>query len=161
MTTPHDLYLEALERGLQLEPAGDKLAVLPKGRCPAEFIEILRQHKAELLKWLSREPCAGWQAVPPDDLPLNASAPKPTPQDRERVIAYLLRQTRERPGALAAWLMRREHAYFDGPGQTWDCGSICYAAARDVACWQLQRDESEMTQTIAGFEESYDRRSKF
>lgn len=48
----HDLYVEATLRGLRLEPAGDKLAVFPKGHCPPDFADLLRQHKRELLYWL-------------------------------------------------------------------------------------------------------------
>ena len=48
----HDLYLEATRRGLMLEPAGDKLAVRPKGKCPPDFANVLRAHKGELLSWL-------------------------------------------------------------------------------------------------------------
>lgn len=49
---------------------------------------------------------------------------------------------------LVAWLLRRENAYYDGPGRTWDCGLICYAVARDAACWQLSRVESEVWQFL-------------
>ena len=52
MNTPRDLYIEAARRGLRLEPAGDKLAVIPKGKCPPDFADILREHKRELLDWL-------------------------------------------------------------------------------------------------------------
>lgn len=52
MNTPHDLYIEATQRGLRLEPAGDKLAVIPKGKCPPDFADTLRRHKRELLDWL-------------------------------------------------------------------------------------------------------------
>ena len=52
MTTAQDIYLEAQKRGLRLEPAGDKLAVMPKGKCPPDFAAVLRQHKPQLLTWL-------------------------------------------------------------------------------------------------------------
>ena len=153
MNTPHDLYLEATRRGLRLEPAGDKLAVFPKGQCPPEFAETLRQHKNELLGWLTRPPCPGWQDVPPADLPLAKLPPRPAPPDRERVICYLRRQASDRPGPLAAWLVLRENGYFDCNGRTWDCGLICYAAARDAACWQLGRGERELWSLLASFDE--------
>jgi hypothetical protein len=51
-TTPAQLYAEAAQRGLRLEPRGDKLAVIPGGRCPPEFASTLRAHKFELLAWL-------------------------------------------------------------------------------------------------------------
>jgi hypothetical protein len=154
MTAP-ELYHEATKRGLRLAPAGDRLAVIPKGKCPPDFANTLREHKAELLEWLSRSPCPGWQAVPPADLPLNPLMPRPTPARREAVIAYLLRQTGDRPSPLAAWLVRRENAYYDGPGRTWDCGLICYGAARDTACWQLSRGESEVWQFLEATAEAY------
>ena len=143
MTAP-ELYREAAKRGLRLAPAGDKLAVFPKGHCPPDFADTLRQHKGELLAWLSRPPCPGWQAVPPNNLPLNPVMPRPTPHNRERMIAYLPRQTGDRPGPLAAWLVRRENAYYEGPGRHWDCSLHAYAAARDAACWQLSRTENEV-----------------
>lgn len=66
MTTPYDLYIEAARRGLRLEPAGDKLAVFPKGKCPPDFADVLRQHKGELLDLLEAKSanltpdCAAW-----------------------------------------------------------------------------------------------------
>jgi hypothetical protein len=155
MTTPHDLYIEATRRGLRLEPAGDKLAVYPRGQCPPDFADTLRQHKGELLDWLSRPPCPGWQAVPPPDLPLRTLPPRPTPASNQAVIAYLLRQTGDRPGPLAAWLVRRQNSYYAGPGRHWDCGLICYAAARDAVCWQLGRSESEVWQFLEATAETY------
>jgi hypothetical protein len=149
---PLDLYLEAARRGLRLEPAGDRLAVYPKGACPPDFLELLRQNKAKLLDWLSRPPCPGWQAVPPSDLPLDPVMPHPAPRERERVISYLYRQTGNQPGPLSAWLVRRENAYYDGLGRTWDCGLIAYGAARDAARWQLNRSESEVWDLLAGLE---------
>jgi hypothetical protein len=139
--TALEIYAEAAKRGLRLEPAGERLAVFPKGQCPPEFAETLRQHKAELLDWLNRTLCPGWQALPPENLPLNPNMPRPGPHYRERVIAYMLRQVCDQPSPLTAWLMRRECDYYDGPGRHWDCALHAYAAARDAACWQLNRDE--------------------
>lgn len=67
--TALDLYLEATRRGLHLEPRGDKLAVSPPDLCAPEFVELLRQHKRELLDLLesksARLPadCAPWLHV--------------------------------------------------------------------------------------------------
>jgi hypothetical protein len=154
MTTPHDLYIEAARHGLRLEPAGDKLAVIPKGKCPPAFRDTLLANKTALLDWLSRPPCPGYGAVPPADLPLVNLRPRPSIHSRELVIHFELRQTDNRPGALAAWLARREAQYFDGCGTTWDCGTLAYAAARDAACWQLNRSEAEVWQLLAGFDEA-------
>ena len=151
--TPHELFLEATRRGLRLEPAGDMLAVMPKGKCPSDFADTLREHKAELLNWFSRSPCPGCGAVPPDSLPLNPLPPRPKPVCRERVIGYVLRQTGGGPGSLAAWLARRECAYYDGPGRHWDCALHAYAAARDAACWQLNRSERDVLELLSGFEQ--------
>jgi hypothetical protein len=63
--TASDLFNEATRRGLRLEPAGDKLAVIPKGRCPADFADVLRAHKGELLSWLE----ARAAHLPPDCAP--------------------------------------------------------------------------------------------
>jgi hypothetical protein len=152
---PHDLYLEAVKLGLRLETAGDKLAIMPKGKCPQEFVEMLRQHKTELLEWLARQPCPGWQAVPPLDLPLNRAIPHPSAVNRERVIRYLLRQTGCRPGPLAKWLITRENQYFEGPGRKWDCALLAYAAAMDAAMWQLKRTEREVLEFLEAAQESF------
>jgi len=49
---PRELCRRAQSLGLRLQPAGDKLAVFPKGKCPPEFADVLRAHKPELLTWL-------------------------------------------------------------------------------------------------------------
>lgn len=152
MTAP-ELYYQAARHGLRLEPRGDKLAVIPADRVSPDFADMLRQHKTELLDWLSRSPCPGWQAVPPDNIPLNPVMPRPKPYDRERTISYLLRQGCDRPGPITAWVVRREGAYYNGLGRHWDCALHAYAAARDVACWQLNRSESEVMDMLAGFDE--------
>src|SRR5437773_2570952 len=64
--TALQLYREATERGLRLEPRGDKLAVIPAQRCPPEFADALRQRKGELLSLLEAKAmtltpdCAPW-----------------------------------------------------------------------------------------------------
>jgi hypothetical protein len=64
--TAQEIYLEATRRGLRLEPAGDKLAVIPAKLCPPDFADVLRQHKGELLNWLEARAagiapdCAAW-----------------------------------------------------------------------------------------------------
>lgn len=149
--TAIELYDLATKQGLRLEARGDKLAVIPRDRVSPDLAETLRQHKTELLDWLSRP--RGWQALPPDNLPLSPDPPSPTARDRKRMIAYLLGQGCDRPGELTAWLVRRENDYFAGPGAKWDCGLICYAAARDAACWQLNRSECDVLELLAGCDE--------
>ncbi len=66
MTVAAEIYRRAAELGLRLEAAGDKLAVYPRGQCPPDFADILRQHKGELLDWLEAKTynltpdCAPW-----------------------------------------------------------------------------------------------------
>lgn len=137
--SPAELYRRAAELGLELEPAGDKLAVRPKGKCPPDFADLLRQHKAELLSWLTKPPCRGWQAIPPDDLPMDPAEPSPTMAQARTVMGYVMRQIGDTPGALCEWCLRREFVYwkvYHWPDQT-----CSYAAARDAACWQLNRTE--------------------
>ncbi len=57
---PHDVFLEARKRGLQIAVAGDKLAITPKGACPPDFLNVLREHKADLLDWLTHPKNPGW-----------------------------------------------------------------------------------------------------
>lgn len=49
---PLELLRHAGALGLRLEYRGSKLAVIPKGKCPPEFADVLRAHKPELLSWL-------------------------------------------------------------------------------------------------------------
>jgi hypothetical protein len=152
--TARELYAEATRRGLHLEPRGNKLAVIPARLLDPGFRDTLLANKPALLDWLTRPPCPGYGAIPPGDLPLVTLCPRPSIRSRELVIHYELRQTSNQPGPLAAWLAQREAQYFDGPGQTWDCGDLAYAAARDAACWQLNRSEAQVWQLLAGFDEA-------
>ncbi len=63
--SPLELCRQAQSLGLRLEPAGDKLAVFPKGKCPPGFADVLRAHKPQLLSWLEGR-TAG---LPPDQAP--------------------------------------------------------------------------------------------
>lgn len=63
--TAQELHLEATKRGLRLEVRGDKLAVIPAGRCPQDFADRLRAHKPELMAHL--EACRA--GLPPDVRP--------------------------------------------------------------------------------------------
>jgi hypothetical protein len=144
MTTPFELIIQALKCGLWLEARGENLAVLPKGSLAnhPELAERLREHKPELLDWISR-------SVPPDNLPLNRIQPQPTLTNRESVIAYVFEQCCHGHTQLLDWVVRRELAYFDGPGSHWDCALHAYAAARDAACWQTGRDEEGLLELLA------------
>ncbi len=63
--TALDIYTEATRRGLRLAPAGDKLAVRPKGACPPDCADVWRQHNRDLLDLLETK------TVPlrPDEVP--------------------------------------------------------------------------------------------
>jgi hypothetical protein len=63
--TAQEIYFEATRRGLRLDAAGDKLAVMPAKRCPPDFADVLRQHKGELLNFLEAR-AAG---LMPDEIP--------------------------------------------------------------------------------------------
>ena len=145
----HDLYLEACRRGLRWEPAGEKLAVWPKGHCPPDFAAISRENKNELLNWLARTPCPGYQAVPPPDIPLNPARPRPDPADARHVMDYIVRQMGETPCALCEWCLRRELAY--GEAFHWPDQLCAYAAARDAACWQLGEAEADIFEILETF----------
>jgi hypothetical protein len=142
---------------------------------PPDLLAGLREHKPVVIDLLAAEtgkptpeiassasclPRPGWQSLPPGTLPLNPVMPRPTPHDRERMIAYLLRQGCDRPGPLTAWLVRRETAYFEGPGRHWDCALHAYAAACDAACWQLNRNERELWEFLDGVSEAADRQDR-
>ena len=151
MTSPRDIYLEATRRGLRLEPAGDKLAVIPKGKCPPDFADVLRRHKHELLSWLSSRQCPGWRAVPPNNLPLTRRKPCPEAGDARRIVDYLVEQI-DGTDALCQWLVKRETAYWETFG--WQDELCCYAAATDAASWQLNRNEPALWEFLASISKS-------
>ena len=150
--------------GFRLEPRpGDGLAVRPASKLPAELADELRHHKTDIIRLLvtsmvtfpnsaSPEGPArkGWGVVPPRDLPLVALKPNPSTAQRELVIAYQSRQCGN--PQLREWLTRRKAAYYTSFGKTWDCGLLAYAAARDAACWQLDRMEAEVWNLLEGIE---------
>lgn len=147
--TPHDLYLEAKRRGLELQVRGSKLSVTPRHRCPPDFTEVLREHKTALIEWLEREPCPGWQAVPPNDLPLNPVQPRPTMAGARLVMDYIMRQIGDKPGQLCEWCLRREAAYWEA--YHWADQVCAYRAALDAVCWQLRRSEEMLWELLEGF----------
>lgn len=148
-----DVLRQAEALGLRLEVAGENLAVRPKGRCPEDFVAVLREHKPALLALLN-PPCPGWGSIPPSDLTLDPALPRPTTENRERLISYFRRQTRDKIQPLMAWLLRRELAYYEGPGRSWDCAAHAYAAARDAARWQLNRTEAEVLVLLQSCQDS-------
>jgi hypothetical protein len=148
---PIDIYHEALRLGLTLEAVAGWLEVSPKGTCPPDFAEVLREHKHSLLTWLSTHHRRGWGEVPPDDLPLNPATPRPAPMDIEAIMGFAKRQSHPR---MQSWLEKRESEYLEGPGQFWTCDRRSYAAARDLAVWQLNTSESEAVALIGGFAET-------
>ncbi|MHC1762683.1 MAG: hypothetical protein AB9869_00035 [Verrucomicrobiia bacterium] len=148
---PHDLYLEAVQRGLELTVRGEKLSVTPRHRCPPDFAQVLRENKVALIDWLQRGPCPGWQAVPPSDLLLHPVQPRPTTTEARRVMDHIMRQIGDTPGPLCEWCVRRETAYWDA--YHWPVQVCAYAAARDAVCWQLGRSEQGVWELLEGFAE--------
>jgi hypothetical protein len=139
--TAADLLQRARGLGLQLEPReGGGLAIRPASKLPPDLADDLRRHKTEVIALLNS--CRGWQSVPPLDLELIALKPGPTTARQELVIAYQTRQCNNRH--LREWLTRRKRDYFVTVGKTWDGNLLAYAAARDAACWQLDRTESKI-----------------
>jgi hypothetical protein len=147
--TAVELVQRARDLGLQLERrGGGGLAVRPASKLPPDLAEDLRRHKSEILRLLS--PGRGWQSLPPLDMPLVALKRVPTPVHREMVIAYQSRQCANRRHR--EWLTRRKAAYLVTMAKTWDTRLLAYAAARDAACWQLNRTEAEVWELLDGIE---------
>ena len=48
---PLEVYQRAVALGLKLEPEGNRLLVY-RDRCPADFADVLRQHKREIMALL-------------------------------------------------------------------------------------------------------------
>jgi hypothetical protein len=149
--TPVELYRHARSIGLDMDVDGDRLLVWPAGKVPADLLPVLREHKPALIAWLAEHHRKGWGSVPPEDLPLNPAMPRPNPRDRTTVLGFAMRQAHT---DLLRWIVRRESAYYDGPGQHWDCAVHAYAAARDLAVWQLNEPETEAIKTIEGMEDT-------
>ena len=147
------LLQRARDLGFQLEPRdGCWLAVCPASKLPPALADDLRRHKAEILRLLN--PSRGWGSLPPLDLPLVTLKPCPTPARRDLVISYLSRQCGDRP--LREWLTRRKAVYFQTTAGTWDRRLLAYAAARDAACWQLNRTEAEVWSLLEGLESCFE-----
>jgi hypothetical protein len=165
MTAAH-LLERAYSLGLRIEPReGGGLAVQPASRLPPHLAAALRAHKHELIGLLTAsafapvattreaQPRKGWQSLPPHDLPLVALKPTPTPAQRQLIIAYLRRQCTSHQ--LRDWLTKRRAAYQTTTGSTWDKTLLSYAAARDAACWQLDRPEPAVWSLLEGIESCY------
>ena len=147
--TAVELLQRAHGLGIQLEPRdGGWLAIRPASKLPPDLAVDLRLQKTEIISLLSS--CRGWQSVPPPDLPFVPLKPRPTPARNKLVIAYLSRQCSDRQ--LREWLIRRKAAYFETTFKTWDNGLLTYAAARDAACWQLDRTEAQVWSLLEGIE---------
>jgi hypothetical protein len=56
------------------------------------------------------------------------------------------------PSPLCEWLLRRECAYWET--HHWPDWQCAYAAARDVACWQLNRNEVAMLEVVTTLEQA-------
>lgn len=150
--TARDVYTEATRRGLRLEPAGDRLAVIPKGKCPPDFAEVIRAHKGELLALLNSPPCPGWRSVPSAGLPLNPNPypPQLSGSEARRIMSYVVRQL-SGTDPLCEWCVKRELAYW--LAYHWPDADCALAAALDAACFQLKRSPADTLTTLAAFDE--------
>lgn len=153
--TAEFLLIHARKLGLKIEARGENLVVRPATAVTPDLARNLRACKADLLAMLT-SPQKGWGAVPPANLPLITIRPKPAPLNRWRIVDYLERQINGN-GRLTEWLVRRENEYYDGPGKAWDCADLCYAAARDAACWQLRKTEKQVCELLETIESITDR----
>ena len=155
--TAAELVQRANDLGLQLEPRdGGWLAVRPASKLPPDLAADLRHHKTEVLRFLSPMVALRkeWQSVPPPDLPFVPLKPRPTPARHKLIIAYLSRQCGD--PQLREWLIHRKAAYLETTFKTWDSGLLTYAAARDAACWQLNRTEAEVWALLEGIESCFE-----
>jgi hypothetical protein len=142
-----------VELGLSLQVRGDTLILWPREAVPSELIEVLRTRKPELIHYLNSRAGQGWEKIPPTNLGLGWHKPQPSMANLKRVVDYLLRQGANKPGPLAAWLIRRENQYFERFGRAWPSALGTYAAARDAACWQTNRNEMQLWELLEGLEE--------
>jgi hypothetical protein len=145
-----DILDRAKSLGLKLEAKGDQIAVQPGSKCPPEFKELLRKHKVEVLPFLKGLPCAGWKAVPPEELRLNPIPPTPTDSDFGLMLDFVRRQTGAPDDPLLSWYARRNQAY--QTAYKWPSRLVVYAAARDLVCFQLARTELDACDLLRGFE---------
>src|SRR5437867_11678 len=101
--TPHEVFLEARRRGLRLEPRGDKLAVMPKGACPPDFADVLRENRDALLAWL-RGGADYWRERPKPDLALPEEFFRTYPTGRPAVDITADLKGYRPGGSVTAWL---------------------------------------------------------
>lgn len=75
------------------------------------------------------------QDLPPDNLILRTDRPNASVGQRQSVVSGVFNLGPGLPCPLYAWVLRREQAYFDGPGVEWSHEEITYAACRDYDVW--------------------------
>ena len=88
---PHELLAELRARGIQLEPAGDKLRFTPADAVTPELREAIRQHKAALLSLLNPQRDTDIEGCPEHWLHIPLLPPKGSSldtQDRYRVKLF-------------------------------------------------------------------------
>jgi hypothetical protein len=146
--SPHDLYLEARRRGLELDVRGEKLSVTPRHRCPPDFAQVLLENKAALIQWFQRDSYPRRQEVPPNDLQLHPVQPRPAAAGARLIMDYVVRQIGDTPGPLCEWCLRREMEYW--AAYHWPDHVCAYASARDAACWQLRQSEQDVWWLLEG-----------
>jgi hypothetical protein len=101
MSQAHEIINTLSNLGVTIHAQGETLAVVPKGKVPADLVEELRRHKAEIILLVSQAPLdkakagkvpAGDGQLPPlDRPPVNET-------ELRRLIDYL-----DDPVAFAQW----------------------------------------------------------
>jgi hypothetical protein len=69
--------------------------------------------------------------LPPDMMVLSSERPVISRSEMAATVAEVFGMGPGTPCPLYAWVLRRESAYFAGPGHLWPFEIICYAACRD------------------------------
>jgi hypothetical protein len=79
------------------------------------------------------------------------------------VVAYIIRQCGD--NLIHGWLMRRIGCYAKHSSETWSVELCTYAAARDAACWKLNRAEPAVWLLLGGIEaclnDGFDSRARY
>lgn len=88
-------------------------------------------------------PFPGWGEIPPLDLQLNGTRPRPDATTQRVLVDFATRQP-----PLRQWLEHRAAAYHVA-APTWPRDVVIFAAARDAAMYQLRRPVLQIVELLA------------
>jgi hypothetical protein len=142
--SPAEILAEAAQSGLRIQLRGENLIVAGLEAKPAQLLEAIRSHKAEIIGVLqgpkvccsegserSEESQNQARAFPPIDLPLPGFMPVLAPKERTRVIDLVMRQGKPAIG----WCLQRSNAYYEKfPSSGFEDQDA--ASALDLLNWQ-------------------------